>query len=472
MNTLGSLDNTIFAWATAYDPGGRSVLRVSGPTTFSVLQRVFRSDGSLPERGTAAGFLCLSEELKVQAWVWIFPGPRSYTGQDMIEFHLVGSVPLMRWVDQIFLEMGLSPARAGEFSARAFLLGKMDLTQAQAVARLVEADNDAQIQAALNQFEGTFHERVERVYQVLSDLAVKLEANIDFSEENIELIRADQASQMIDGIIQIIDGILNTAIDIQAIRSLPRVFMAGVVNAGKSTLLNRLSGLDRAMCSDLAGTTRDVLTAPWEYEGREALLCDTPGLAETAPDAVATPAVEHAARWLNLADLILLVLDAERDLSPQLQLLGSLRVHKEKAVAVLNKRDRVGGTELEDFSARCRRIFYPLMLDVYPVSALTGEGIVELSAGVFERLGGLSVTTGAGQIALDLRERESLARTREALDRARTCLGGPSPAPASPGMETAAFDVQEALRNLGELLGKDVTEDVLDRIFSRFCIGK
>lgn len=476
MDTVFSLDTTIFAWATAAVPAARAILRISGPETFRALSQLFTCDQGLVDfrkvpHQILPGVITIEGELKVRVWLWVFPGPHSFSGQDLIELHTLSSPPLLRLIDRELTHLGLTPAKGGEFSARAFLLGKMDLSQAQAVQQLVSAENDAQIQGALNLLAGSFHRRLEALYRDLSDLAVALEANIDFSEEQIETISLDQTLQALAALENTVRDILHQAIDARSLSVLPRVFLTGIANAGKSTLLNRLSGLDRAICSPLAGTTRDILTAPWRYRDRELLLCDTPGLTATPSDEITRSAVDRTVPFLHLADLTIFVLDATRNIRTQLQLFDPPTVHSNKTIFMLNKTDLIDRHELEKQITRLE----PCGMDdknIFPVSAWTGEGLAELTSEVFSRLSEISLTTAAHAVALDLRGREILENTLACLNQAQTDAHALKNNERLLGLETLAVDIQHALRTLGALLGKDVTEDVLETIFSKFCIGK
>jgi len=473
MENTFSLDTTIFAWATAGDRATRAILRLSGPDTFRHLKTIFIPDHPYSiARKIVSGTLAFSRDLSIRCRTWIFPNPHSYTGQDMVEIHTVSSPPLQQLVNHKLLRLGLSPAKPGEFSARAFLLGKMDLTQAQAVGQLIEAQNDAQIQAALNMLGGSLHRKIESIYNTLTELSTALEANIDFSEEDIEFVSLDTLNQKLNFLQNTITTILNEAIDTQTIRSIPRVFLAGPANAGKSTLLNRLTGIDRALCSPLPGTTRDILSAIWRYRDRELLLCDTPGLLNTMPDQITRSAIERVKTFVRLADLVLFIFDAERDLENQVQLIDIFSVNTSDALVVLNKIDRLDDQTVKKQVIRLKTLFKNNKNEIFPISARTGDRTDTLTHAVFDRLSNRTLTTAANQVALDLRGREILQNAmsciRQAKDDAETLKNKDNIL----GLETVAVDVQQALRILGSLLGKDVTDDVLDHIFSRFCIGK
>ncbi len=483
METIFSLDTTIFAWATASAPAARAILRVSGPETFTALEKIFTCEaGTADFRNTPHqalfGTVTFNGNLNLRVWLWVFPAPRSYTGQDLIELHTLSSPPLLKLIDHELLRLGLTPAKPGEFSARAFLLGKMDLTQAQAVRQLVEAENDAQIQAAMNLLAGAFHQRLEKIYHDLADLSGVLEADIDFSEEQIEILTLDQTIHSIDALRNTIKDILNQAVDTRSLVSLPRVFLVGIANAGKSTLLNRLTGLDRAICSPLPGTTRDILTAVWLHHSKELLLCDSPGLLETPGDDLTQTALRRTEPFLHLADLVILVVDAVQDFQTQLQLFREQNVNLNKTMIALNKTDAVGRleiekqlSELEQFEGEMNRR-NKNSKNIFPVSARTGEGLSDLTAAVFDRLGNISLTADAHAVALDLRSREILENTLACLHQAHTDALALKNHDSFLGLEILAVDIQQALRTLGSLLGKDITEDVLENIFSKFCIGK
>jgi tRNA modification GTPase len=473
MNAIYSIDTTIFAWATLHQPGGRAVLRLSGDETIKILNKIFMPDENvfLIPRCALPGTITFNDDLKVRVWTWFFKKPASYTGQDMAEIHLPGSVPLMKMIDQQLIHMGLSPAAPGEFTARAFLLGKMDLTQAQAVRELVDARNDAQIEAAMNMLEGKLHRQLSWSYEKLSDMTSLIEADIDFSEDEIDVISLDKIKIEIESLKQTIHDILSQAIDSRTLSSLPKVFLAGPANAGKSTLLNRLTKLDRAICSPLPGTTRDILSAPWRFGEREVMLCDTAGLLTRPQDQITQIAIDHSREFLRLADIVLFVFDATAPLEEQLQLYHSIDVNKESMMVVINKTDQTT-------DAQNKKIVADLETDIgrtkiFTISSPTGKNIDRLSAAVFEALENRSVTTAGGQIALDLRGRQVLEEVLSSLEQAASdaeiLL---KQTQKILGLEIVAASLQQAMRSLGSLLGKDFTENVLENIFSRFCIGK
>jgi tRNA modification GTPase len=368
----------------------------------------------------------------------------------------------MRIIDQRLLCFGLTPAQSGEFSARAFFNGKMDLTQVQGVNELINAENDAQIESAISMLEGHYHQHLTRGYESLNNLAGLIEASIDFSEEDIEFISCKSILEELNQLIELFEQILRDALDSKQIMTLPRVFLVGLTNSGKSTLVNRLSGLHRAIISQFSGTTRDILSVVWKHDRQELMLCDTPGLlAKSSDDSITRSAVERCLKYLPLADMILFVIDPTRSIAEQVQLFSSLNVNKDKIVYVINKSDLGQHGE-------------PLDVDKpsFQVSGLLGNGLAELTNFVFERMKARSVTIVTGQIALDVRSRNIITETvgilRSAADETKNIMHYST----SPGIEVIASIIQSAIRSLGTLLGKDVTENVLETIFSRFCIGK
>jgi len=468
--TRWTLESTIFAAATVLQPALRAIVRISGCRTRDAVARLFvpdDGDGGF-RRSVRPGVLKVEGDVAVRAWLWTFPGPDSYTGEDMAEIHVPGSLALVQLIEGRLMREGLEPAERGEFTARAMLLGKLELTQAEAINALVQAENDAQIEAALTLLAGRLHRSLEDAYERLTNLVADVEANIDFSEEEIEQVSLPRAIERIDGLAGELDRLLATAIDAESLSSLPRVFLVGPANAGKSSLLNALTGVDRAICSAIPGTTRDMLTAVWRYESREVQLVDTAGLIAEAADAVTAKAVARTQRFLATADLHLLVFDATDDAERALALLEPLAIDRGRSVAVINKIDLVSPQRIAGFENRLAGRYDRAAR----TSVRSGEGLDRLAALVFEWLGQSCLSVSAGQFALNRRQRHAIGRARDAL--AATCGEARTLAAEGGGFgyEIIAAGLHEALRGLSELLGKDATDNVLDNIFSQFCIGK
>jgi tRNA modification GTPase len=379
----------------------------------------------------------------------VWPGPRSYTGQDAAEIHLIGSAPLSGLVLSDCLTKGARPAESGEFTLRAFLSGRIDLTQAEAVLGVIEAGNPAQLDAALRQLAGGLSGPITALRDRLLDLVAHLEANLDFTEEPDvgPVSRASLAHELNDAAENLSD-IASQLSERERASGHPRVVLAGPPNAGKSRLFNALLGRDRAIVSPLAGTTRDYLSELCHCDGLAVELIDTAGFDEPA-DAVTRHAQELRADQAAQADLLLECCSVEAPLAPEgpaAPAINLLRV-RTKADLVLTAGER------------------PAVQGEIHTSAVTGAGLSALRSAIARMLR----ERDAGEEALlctGARCRGSVIRAAAALRSAAQIIV------ESGGDELVAFDLRLAVDELGVVVGASVTDDILDRIFRRFCIGK
>lgn len=454
-----SLDDTIAALASPPGPALRGVVRLSGDTVREIAERVFTPDDAdrwreraLPTRHR--GHVALTgaaATLPVEAWYW--PTPRSYTGQPSLEFHCIGSPPLLDAVLAALYAHGARPARAGEFTLRAFLAGRIDLLQAEAVLGVIDATDETQLSAALSQLAGGISARMAALHEsLLIDLA-DLEAGLDFVDEDIEFVDREQFRARLATAAATIEGLLAQAERRLAARSQARVVLAGLPNAGKSTLFNTLLGREAAIVSPVRGTTRDWLRADIEWNDCPIELLDTAGR-ETAASSVSAAAQFGADDRIAQADLVVWCTAA--DLSPDdLRMDAGQRNTCRRAahdmLCVTTKWDLRHGAASDASLA---------------VSARSGAGLDELRREIARRveLRGQHVGELLGSTAA--RCRDSLREALAAVQRAGALLaeGG--------GDELIAIELRGALEQTGQIAGQSTTDDLLDRIFSRFCIGK
>lgn len=441
--------DTIAAVATPPGRGGIGVVRVSGPAVPTITQALC---GALPapRHATLAALADAAGEVIDTGLALYFPAPHSFTGEDVLELHAHGSPVVLDHLLRRVCELGARPARAGEFSERAFLNGKLDLAQAEAVADLIAARSEAQARAAQRSLAGEFSRRVQALLQSLVALRVEVEAAIDFSEDATETASRPRLERLSTAAAEQFEALLvATRNGARLTRGLHAVIV-GAPNVGKSSLLNALAGADRAIVTAIAGTTRDVLREAIVVDGVELTLADTAGLRE-ATDVVEGEGIRRARAELARADLVLLVGErgGERTAAVLLEEIPRDAVR----IVVANKIDLDGSAPSRTETGGVATI---------ALSARTGAGLDLLRAELKR-----SVAGEQGEDPFSARTRHVLA-----LERAGAHLAAARAALASSGTELVAEDLRAAQQALGEITGAFTSEDLLGAIFSTFCIGK
>ena len=460
---------TIAALSSRWGKSARAVVRVSGAGALDISRKVFEPAGEgvgqVPSHSVVDGWFKLGKGVRCPCKVYVFRGPGSYTGEDLVEYHMPGGPGVVQMAMAALAAAGARSAQRGEFTLRAFLAGKLDLAQAEAVAAIIASETDAQLRAANSLAEGSLSRAVGRIQEQLAELIGELEANIDFVDQDIEFVRGKRASSVIEVIKGELDGVLSSAIRWGELESEPRVVLAGWVNVGKSTLLNALSGRSRAIVSGVSGTTRDVLMAPMKVGDTTVLLMDAAGLCDSSLDEVGLAAREAAAAAVRRADLVLYVVDATVGVSEEqwqtLEMLGA-----GPRVIVLNKTDLMSEYDL---GQTVREIRQRREETVVTTSAKTGEGLDELRRQISEYLRGTALSVSGAQVVLTGRGEEGLRLGAEALARAKELLGETE---AIEEPELVVMELYEANAALGAITGQISSEEVLADIFSRFCVGK
>lgn len=442
------MKDTIFALASGAGRAGVAVFRLSGPASGEALKQL--SGAALPP-------LRYAQRVKI-AWkgeriddglaLW-FKGPASFTGEDVVELHLHGGHAVASALTEALLALGLRPAEPGEFTRRAFEAGKLDLTQAEAIADLVDADTAAQRRQALRQMDGALMRLYDDWRERILGALAHIEAEIDFADEDLPKGLAAGARRDIADLAAGMRAHLDDGFRGERVRDGYRIALLGAVNVGKSSLLNRLAGRPAAIVSTMAGTTRDVIEIRLDIAGLPVILADTAGLRESA-DLIEEEGVKRARERAVDADLRLVVLDGTDLVQADAESLALLA--EGRALAVVNKIDLV------------RRDDIPAQLSgspVFPVSAETGEGIDILLAAIGDVLASSAEAVASPPL--------TRARHRKAVEEAHTAL---SRALDEALPELVAEDVRMASRALGRINGRIDVEDVLDAIFRDFCIGK
>lgn len=471
---LPILDDTIAAIATAPGAAGLAVVRVSGREALAIAACVFRGApvtdalSHTLHHGWAIGHAPAdargADRPVDEVVVGVFRAPRSYTREDVVEFSCHGGAWSARRVLGALLAAGARLARPGEFTLRAFLNGRLDLAQAEAVADLIRAETELAADLALGQLAGALSRRLAEVAERLTDAAAEVEARVDFAED----VGGVEVPPHVVGAIAAVRGELAALLAgvpyARAVREGVRAPIVGRPNVGKSSVFNALLGEERAIVTDVPGTTRDRVSESIEVAGVRVTLSDTAGLRETS-DHVEAIGVDRAREALEDAPLVLWVLDASQPATDEDRAIGRL-LGTRAVLVVLNKSD-LGATLDEAAVAAMQR---GNVHGVLHVSARTGAGLEGLRAAIAAVLGagaaaGDRLRGGEGALA-NPRHAEALERAHAALDRAEAA--GRAGAPG----EIVALELHEAIAAIGEVTGRSIGDDLLDRIFGRFCIGK
>jgi len=463
-------EDTIVAISTAPAEAQRGILRISGSDALSLVKKIFQTDDKQFSSWTRRyGRVKLTDEIGCPAQLYVFRSPHSYTGQDMAELHLPGAPVLLQMVMESLIKLGARSAEPGEFTARAFLNGRMDLSEAEAVAEVISARSDAQLRGAERLLAGALHQKCEQITSQLADILALLEANIDFSDQDIELATTQQLTEQIQAVQNDLEQLLTNSRSWEELSHLPRVVVAGPANAGKSCLTNALLGMDRSIVNSLAGTTRDVVTGPLQLRHGECLLIDSAGLGPV-DDLLAEEARQAAQQAVTTCDLLLWVMDGSDSRSPEqfeadVHSLETLN-YRNSCIAVINKIDLCRNP-----ASRLRTLHHlsrEQQDKPIAVSALRGDHLDELKQQIEQTLHGGAMECPGQVLTLTIRQREALQAGIENLQQACLVLSYKESMIA----ELAALELREGLDHLGTISGAVVTEEVLGRIFSRFCIGK
>ena len=446
---------TIAAVATPPGEGGVAIIRISGKNALDVASKVFSGPvRSYPSHTAHYGHIIDHQGSRVDD-VLILPmlGRRSYTGEDTVEIHCHGGSLITRKVYEVVLHAGARAARPGEFTFKAFVNGKIDLAQAEAVQELIGAKNERALDAAEEQLKGRLSRSVEEFQKSLTLIAAILEAWVDFPEEGLEFASLEKVCDDIEEVIRKIEALANTFHDGKIIHDGISLCLVGSPNVGKSSLMNTLLDKERAIVSHIPGTTRDILEDNLRLNGLNFRLVDTAGI-RTTEEVIEQEGIRRSKEAMQAADLILLVLDASRELDDQDKLVINL-TPPNKTIVVWNKIDLPHNTLSE----------LPLP-HVVKLSAKNRMGLDTLHKMIDQVIWTHGTPSKEEVLITNVRHKEALTRAIQACKEVVTGLKtGVSP-------EFISFDMRQALYSLGEVIGTNVSEDILTSIFSTFCIGK
>ncbi len=467
---IGRIHETIVALSSPPGCGAVGIVRLSGPEALSITSKLVGNKTAIALRACPGGHriegeVYITDELTLPAAFLVFKSPKSYTRQDMVEIHTIGSPPAMEMIRERAVAMGAIAASPGEFTARAFLNGRLDLARAEAVAATIHAESDSQLRAARRMMAGSLSKRVKQSRDELAEILALVEADIDFAEEPIDFIRPDALRSRVDSLRTSMDALVQAGPTVEQLGQLPHVLLMGPPNAGKSTLMNALSGIDRAICSAVSGTTRDVLSAPISLGRGEAILLDAAGI-DASTDPVIREGRARALLTAEQVDVVCVVVDisanpakAVRELTRGLEL--------PTVIVAANKCDLLDVSGVE---ARLWELSSDAIGRVVAVSAKTAQGVEQLRSAISDALGSRTQTVAGDVALLTERQRDAIVDASEALRRVAELAGG-----ANETIDCAdllAFELREALDALGLVTGEVTTEDLLSHVFANFCLGK
>jgi len=456
------MENTIAAIATAYGEGGIGIVRISGEKAKKILDQIFVGVNDKPviNRYLAYGHIMDRDTNKIidEALVSYMKGPKTYTTEDVVEINCHGSIISLRKTLELVLRKGAILAEPGEFTKRAFLNGRLDLIQAEAVIDLIRAKSDKSFEISIDQLEGSLSKKVLEIRKMLLDLLIKLAVNIDYPDEDIEELTYIEIKKSLLQISDMIEIIMSTAETGRLIREGLAVSIIGKPNVGKSSLMNALLRESRAIVTEIPGTTRDTIEEFMSIKGIAIKLTDTAGIRDTE-DTIEKIGIEKSKESFNKADLIIFVLDGSSKLSKEdreiIEIIG-----KRKSLVLINKGDleqKIDTKQMEKLIPEAKVIL---------TIATEGAGIDAVEKEIEELVYGGRVRQGESMLVSNVRQKNLLEKAgqaiKEAIDQTEALVA----------MDFLEIDIKTAWELLGEIIGETVSENIIEEVFARFCLGK
>lgn len=457
------MEDTIAAVATAYGEGGIGIIRISGEKALSILEEVFEFAGEtyqiVNRRMTYGRIVDRENEQIIDEVLAVYmKGPKTYTAEDVVEINCHGSMVSLRKTLALVLRKGARLAEPGEFTKRAFLNGRLDLSQAEAVIDIIKAKTDRSFDVAMSQLEGALSLRVTEIRQKLLDLLVDITVNIDYPDEDIEELTYDKIEENILIIGEMIEKLLSTADTGRMIREGIRVAIVGKPNVGKSSLMNSLLRETRAIVTEIPGTTRDTIEEAISIRNIPVYLVDTAGIRETS-DEVERLGIERSKAAFNEADFIIFIMDGSSAISDEDREIASYLDGRD-SVVLINKNDLERGFTNDDVR---ELVNDPVIIET---SLINNEGIEEIENHIEELVYGGELSQHDSTMVNNVRHIELLKQSRDSLrDAMEMTL-------AREALDFIEVDVRNAYDLLGEITGETVSDDIINEVFSRFCLGK
>ena len=457
------MEDTIAAVATAYGEGGIGIIRISGEEALPILQEIFEFHGdtdTFTSRRMTYGKIIDKEKNQIidEVLAVYMKGPKTYTAEDVVEINCHGSMVSLRKTLALVLRKGARLAEPGEFTKRAFLNGRLDLSQAEAVIDMIRAKTDKSFDVAVSQLEGRLSLKVEEIRQKLLDLLVDITVNIDYPDEDIEEMTYEKLEESIVETQDMIEKLLETSSTGRMIREGIKIAIVGKPNVGKSSLMNGLLKETRAIVTDIPGTTRDTIEEVLSIRNIPVYLVDTAGIRETS-DKVEKMGIEKSKEAFNQADFILFLLDGSRSLEEEdLQIMELLK--ERKSLVLINKRDLGEAISIEEIAAKLPAS------QVIEASLLKGQGITEIEDAVEDLVYGGEIVQKESMMVNNVRHIELLEQAVKSLTDALHM------SERREALDFIEVDVKNAYERLGEIIGETVSYDIINEVFARFCLGK
>ena len=456
------LDDTIAAISTPFGEGGIGVIRISGEAAEEIISRVFIPVGKskLVNRRMTYGHIVESGSEKVidEVLCVLMKGPSTYTAEDVVEVNCHGGMVPLRKTLELILSQGARLAERGEFTKRAFLNGRMDLSQAEAVIDVIRAKADVTFDVAMDQLEGVLSRRIKNIRKKLLDALVDLTVNIDYPDEDIEELTYEKLENSLTDINADIHGLIASADTGRIISEGLRVAIIGKPNVGKSSLMNSLLRESRAIVTEIPGTTRDTIEESMSIRGIPVILVDTAGIRET-DDKIETIGIEKSKISFNRADLVIFMLDGSRELSAEdMQIAGF--VDPAKTLVVLNKTDLESVFTAEDAAKQLPDT------EIIETSMVDASGVDAIEKAIERRVYDGGIQQKESVTVTNVRHKSLLQEAESSVSDAIEMGQRHEP------LEIIEIDVNNAYVSLGEITGEAVSDDILDEVFSRFCLGK
>lgn len=455
--------DTIAAIGTALSNSGISIIRISGKDSLNIIRKIFVSNSKIMPNNIIYGKIVENGKVVDTVLVSYFKNPKSYTGEDVCEINCHGGVQITREILQLVLENGARLAEPGEFSKRAFLNGKMDLTKAEAVINLINSKNTTQARIAANNLEGDLYKKIKEVREELIELMAHIEVSVDYPEYDYDEVENGNVISLLNKKIIEINNILSTYEQGKYIKDGVNVVILGKPNVGKSSLLNTLSRSQKAIVTEIPGTTRDVIEERINIGNIILNLSDTAGIRKT-DDFVEKIGVKRSIEKIDEADLVIYLLNVESDIDDEdKEILSKIQNKGIKLITVINKIDKGQKLKFDGILDELKRFG---VNEVIKMSVLNNEGIDELKNKIEEIFNTNDLDFENELIITNERHRDLLNKSKEYLEIAKKEIEDNEP------IDIVSIVIKNATKSLGEIIGADVNQDIVNKIFEKFCLGK